>query len=359
MQKNEVLINTIKENNTDGMFLISEVNRYWLTGLRTSFGIVIINNKGEKIFITDSRYILVASETLKDFKKVISISGEEGFDTKSLIKKSCDELGIKTLLIENEYFKLSELDLITGFEYKLFSSKFLRIIKDEFELKKLQASADIIVETVKWVWTWIKPGYTEKEVAKKIAIKFLELGAEKNSFSTIVSAGENGAHPHHEPSDYVIQEGDMVTVDLGCMLNSYASDMTRTFIVGKKPNMLETVEIYEVVKRSQELGLEHSTTAYTTFELDKACRDYIDGTKYKGLFAHGTGHGVGLEVHELPVISPKMNIPLLNNHVLTVEPGIYKAGIGGVRIEDTVVISGNKPIILTKECTKDLLFIVN
>ncbi|MGL4951233.1 MAG: M24 family metallopeptidase [Mycoplasma sp.] len=359
MNKNSILINTINSNKADGMLLISEVNRYWLTNLHTSFGFALISKENKKIFITDSRYILVATNTLKDFDEVICVSANPGMNAKDLISKYCKQFNIKKLLIEKEYFKLSELDLIGNIEYILFASKELRIIKSDDEVKKLQASANIIVETVNWVWTWIKPGYTEKEVAKKIAIKFLELGATKNSFDTIVAAGKNGASPHHQPSDYVIQEGDMVTLDLGCMLGSYASDMTRSFVIGQKCNTPEMLEIYENVKQSQQLGLNNSVLGKTTFDVDKVCRDFIDNTKYKGMFAHGTGHGVGLEVHELPVVSPNNNVELLENHVITVEPGIYKKDVGGVRIEDTIVIKNNKPLILTSGCSKELKYINN
>ncbi|MGL4952151.1 MAG: M24 family metallopeptidase [Mycoplasma sp.] len=359
MNKNEIVLKTIESSNANGMLLISEVNRYWFTNIKTSLGFVLINKIGKKIFITDTRYILLAKNNLKDFDDVICINSSPGMNPRELIYKYCKEMEIDNILVEKEYFKLSDLELLSEMKYELFNSKDLRIIKSEEEIQKLKKSADILTETVNWVLTWIKPGISEKEVAKKIAIKFIELGATKNSFDTIVAAGINGSYPHHQPTDYIIQDGDMVTIDCGCMYDSFASDMTRTFVVGTKCNNDEMIKIYETVKKSQALGLEKSIIGNTTFEVDKACRDFIDSTEYKGLFGHGTGHGVGMEVHELPVVSPNVNIELKNNHVITVEPGIYKANVGGVRIEDTIVIHNNKPLILTNKCTKDLLFINN
>lgn len=359
MVKQTALIDFIKKNKCDGAVFFNQYNRQWWTEIKTSFGVLIVNDKAESIFITDSRYKLMAETKLSQRMKVWTISSDPQETTAKLIKKAIKELGIKKIIIEKDYLTLSNYELIKDFEHNAIQTNWLREVKTNQEIKSLQAAANIIVEVIKWVWTWIKPGISEKEVAKKISMKILELGASGNSFDPIVSAGINGANPHHEPSDYIIQDGDMVTIDLGCMLNSYASDMTRTFVVGKKCNNEEMLKIYNLVKQAQQSGLNKCYVGMLTNDVDKACRDLIDNSEYQGLFGHGTGHGVGLQVHEVPVIAPSCKVNLKENNVITIEPGIYKSNVGGVRIEDTVVITKKEPLILTNGITKELVFIDN
>lgn len=359
MTKNEIVKLIINKHGKEyGMLIMSELNRKWLTGFATSLGYLIINSSGKMIFITDSRYILAATKKMPKNIEIQCIDAEHGI--KELVNLAIKKLGIKNILLEQEYTKLEDLSVLDkGLLFTPFNSRELRVIKDDQEVALLVKAADIAVETVKWVWTWIKPGISEKEISKRIAIKFLELGASGNSFDTIVAAHKNGASPHHESSDYIIQDGDMITIDLGCVYEGFASDMTRTFVVGKKCSEPEMLKIYEIVKQSQQNGLEAAILGNTTKQVDQACRDFIDKTIYKGLFAHGTGHGVGLEVHELPVANAKTSTPLEINHVITVEPGIYKENVGGVRIEDTIIIKKDKPLILTNACSKELLYITN
>ncbi len=359
MTKKEMLINYIKSNEADGIILFNTFNRFWLLELETSFGIVVANKEGKMIFITDSRYILVARETLKNVAEVWMLNEKPGDTVKNLIDKAVKELKIDKMIIEKDYLSLSNYDHVKDYNVLPLQTNWIRAIKTEEEIKKLQKSADITASVIEWVWSWIKPGFTEKEIAKKICIKFLELGAEGNSFDPIVAAGLNGACPHHKPSDYVIQDGDMVTIDMGCMFEHYASDMTRTFVVGSKCNNEEMLVIYDTVKTAQEKGLALCKIGNSTKAVDAACREHIENSPYKGLFQHGTGHGVGVEVHEMPNVSPSCDVKLVKNHVVTVEPGIYKANVGGVRIEDTVIIRDGELIVTTQRVPKTLQYIVN
>lgn len=357
---NEIIINILNKNKADGILMISPINRFWYMGFKSSLGYLIINKKAEVIFITDSRYFLMAKNATKNTNiKIWSITAEKSLTT--LLKEAKEELEIETVLLEEEYLNIAEYNYVKGIfdNNKTFKSRTMREIKTKEQIIELQKAADIIVDVVKWLWTFIKPGYSEKEIAKMICIKILELGAEGNSFDPIVAAGLNGASPHHQPSDYKIQDGDMVTVDLGCVYKNYTSDMTRTFVVGNKCNQPKVLDIYQTVLNSQLKGVEKATVGITGKELDKVCRDLIDSTEYKGLFAHGTGHGVGIEVHELPNVNLNNNAPLVNNNVVTIEPGIYLENVGGVRIEDTIIINENKAIVLTRNCPKELLYIYN
>jgi len=356
-EKINLAVNFIKDNNVDALLLVSNINRFWLTSFDFSLGYIIINKDGNVDIISDTRYILALNDKV-EFGNKLLLSAQNPLN--KLLNEVKNKYGIKTILIEEEYLSIGEYNNIkTIFETKLLKSKTLREVKFDYEIELLQKAANILVGIIDWVKTFIKPGISEKQLAKKIDIKMLELGAERNSFSTIVAAGKNGSSPHHQPSNYLIEDGDMVTIDLGCMYANYASDMTRSFIVGKKANNEEMVEIYNLVKLSQSEGLKAAISNANSFEIDKICRTLIDNSKYQGLFAHGTGHGVGIEVHELPVIGTRNPVILKNGNVITIEPGIYKKDLGGVRIEDTIVIKDNKPIILTGNSPKELEYIEN
>ncbi len=358
---NRIIVDILNDYKCDGILLANSYNRRWAINFNSSFGFILAN-KSRAIFITDSRYFLAAkNEISKSNVKVWCVSQEKGSDLISLLEKAKKELLVKKVLIEAEYVTVSDYKWMQKIwsesNIRNFESRSLREIKSSNEIKLLQKSANIIVKTMRWIWEIVKPGMTEIELARLISIKILLLGGEKNSFDPIVAAGENGANPHHKPSNYAFKNGDMITVDLGCYYNGYASDMTRTFVLGKKCNTPEMVEIYKLVYKSQTNGVKNAKPNITGVELDACCRRIIDETKYKGLFAHGTGHGVGLEVHELPNVNLRNNNKFVNGNVITIEPGIYKKGVGGVRIEDTLVINKSKPIVLTAGCPKTLQYI--
>ncbi len=333
----------------NGMLIISEVNGYWLTGFKSSFRYVLINKQGNVIFITDPRYFLAAQSAMKQYKNVEVWSIDVEHPLINQLKAAKQQLGIDEVLIEEEYVTLNDLKIITQVfdHYHPFNSRSMRSIKDESALNALRASAGIIVKVMDWVRHTLKPGISEKSLATQISMKILELGASGNSFSPIVAAGLNGASPHHQPSDYVIQDGDFVTIDIGCMYQGYASDMTRTFLVGKEPSNQEMLDIYNLVYESQTSGVKAAKPGISGKELDMVCREIIDKTSYQGLFAHGTGHGVGMEVHELPNVNKGNTVPLVSNSVVTVEPGIYKEHVGGVRIEDTLIINDHGCEVIT------------
>ncbi len=351
------IISKLKVN---GILLCSEINRTWFLDFASSYGFLLINKKGKAIFITDSRYY---EEANKKIKKAIvwCIDNTKENHLSYLIKKAKKDLGLNKIAIEEEYTNLSQFSFITNFwdakDISCFISKTLREIKTKNEIELLQKAADIVCSVIIWLWDFIKPGMTEKFVAQAISIKILSLGAEGNSFSPIIAAGINGSKPHHHPSDYKIKDGDMITIDIGCVYKGYASDITRTFVLGSKCNSKEMLDIYKIVYEAQTKTLKKATNKISGADLDKYCRTIIDSTKYKSLFVHSTGHGVGLEVHELPNVNVRNKVKFVNNNVITIEPGIYKPNVGGVRIEDTIVIKNNNPIVLTSKCPKDLKFI--
>lgn len=222
------------------------------------------------------------------------------------------------------------------------NNEILNMIKNETEIKAIKKAAQIVDEVYDWLLENIKESQTELEVSKTIYNQMIERGAEGTSFDTIVAFGKNGAEPHHEPDVTKLQKGDFVTVDMGCIVDGYCSDFTRTFAYGN-PNEKQ-IEIYNAVKLSQELGLEATVVGANCFDVDKVCRDSLTKSGFGEYFIHGTGHGVGKEIHEVPYLNKKGTVDLQKNMVVTVEPGVYIENFGGVRIEDMVVVGENKRV---------------
>lgn len=217
-----------------------------------------------------------------------------------------------------------------------------RIIKTEDELSDIIKSAFITDEVFNLVLDYIEIGMTEKEVAKFIEQSFLKLGGERLSFDTIVAFGENGAEPHHVPCDRKLSGAEFVTVDMGTVVGGYCSDFTRTFAVGGATK--EMIDVYEAVREAEKIGAGALKDGVKCFDVDKAVRDYLTEKGYGEKFIHGTGHGVGLEIHEAPTLNTKSDEVLKDNMVVTVEPGVYIEGSLGVRIENLYIVGRAKPL---------------
>ena len=221
----------------------------------------------------------------------------------------------------------------------------LRAEKDEDELNAIRAASAITSQAYERLAAEPFIGRTERELAWRMEELFHGLGADGPAFETIVAAGENGARPHTEPGGRRIGEGELVVIDAGCALDGYCSDCTRTFATGPLPERLQ--EIYEVCLRAQEAAIERIRTGVTGVEADSAARDPIGDAGFGKAFGHGLGHGVGLLVHEAPRLAQTSEDMLAPGNVVTVEPGIYLSGLGGVRIEDLVVVTEGDPEVLT------------
>ncbi len=210
------------------------------------------------------------------------------------------------------------------------------MIKSESEIALIQKAVDIVDETYDFVLANIKTGDSEIAVAKMIGDKFISLGASGLSFDTIVAYGKNGAEPHHVPTDDALESGMLVTIDMGCVYQGYCSDFTRTFAFGQIGDKQR--EIYDIVYKSQQLGMAQAKAGNSCKSVDDVCRNCISKHGYAEFFNHGTGHGVGQEVHEEPRLSRNSEYVLTKNMVVSVEPGIYLEDEMGVRIEDLIVI---------------------
>lgn len=349
--KLQQIVDRINELKVDGALILSDVNRLWLTNFASTAGYVFVNKDGQATLLIDGRYFEKAKQVAENVNVVWFGNPAAKMTGAEQIAATLKDMNIHTLAMEKEYATMADVDTFASFVGKdhIVSMETVswRAIKNEKELNALREAARIAAETANWIQTVAKEGMTEIEVANMISIHMLELGATKNSFDPIVAAGENGANPHHHPSTKVLKNGEMVTTDLGCIVDGFCSDITRSFVLGGHTDNQEILKIYDIVKKAQLAGIALCNGQHTGAEVDQVCRDIIGEAGYGQYFVHGTGHGVGIEVHEQPNTNKSNHQILPIDSVVTVEPGIYVPGVGGVRIEDTVIVKPNGAEIIT------------
>ncbi|HEV8023324.1 MAG TPA: aminopeptidase P family protein [Candidatus Nanopelagicales bacterium] len=223
----------------------------------------------------------------------------------------------------------------------------LRVTKDEDEIQALRAACAITARGLGDIAESIKPGQREVDIARRLEQRFVELGAEDRAFPTIVGSGANSAIPHHRAGDKTLEVGDLLVIDCGAMVAGYHADMTRTYVVGANPASWQR-ELHDVVRQAQQAGMDAVQPKTLASSIDSAARQVIADAGYARHFTHGTGHGVGLQIHEEPMISATNDVPVPAGAAITVEPGVYLPSRGGVRIEDTVLV-GYEVQVLTQE----------
>ncbi len=338
----------------DGLLLSNMINVKYISGFKGSYGFCLLTKNGA-FLLTDSRYILQARNQAECLE-VIEVSG-------NLFEKINDliiELEIRTLGFEEHtvtYSKYEELRLRLNIEELVPAEEIvtnLRKIKDTTEIERIKRAAQITDFAFSHIIEWIKPGMTELEVALELEYYMRRNGASSVSFDIIVASGHRSALPHGIPSDKKIEVGDFVIMDFGCIYEGYCSDMTRTIGIGHLD--AEQKRIYDIVLTAQLEALKFICPGKSGIEVDEVAREIIKDDGYGDSFGHGLGHGVGLEIHEAPTLSPRGKEILQPNMVVTVEPGIYIENFGGVRIEDLVVVKGNRISNLTTS-KKELIII--
>jgi len=327
------------------MLIGSPINRRYLTGFTGSAGYVLIT-KEQSYLLTDFRYMTQAPQQATGFKVI-----EHGAKVMDTVKELLQSEGIASLGFEQDHVTYG---VYSGYTEQLTPISLvpvsglveeLRIIKDAEELKIMQRAADLADETFSHVLTLLKAGKTEREIDLEMEMFMRSRGATSSSFDTIVASGERSALPHGVASDRVIQGNEFVTFDFGALLDGYCSDLTRTVALGSPDPKLK--EIYDIVLEAQLHALAHIKPGMTGREADALARDIITRYGYGEYFGHSTGHGLGMEVHESPRLSKASDDILKPGMVVTVEPGIYLPGLGGVRIEDDIVITETGIQILT------------
>lgn len=324
----------------DALLVTNLVNIRWLTGFTGSAGMVALTAT-DLLLITDDRYGTQAPEQVEKSGSGarVEITRTEHRQNVGETFAGAERVGLEadhiTWHLANEIITnwLTAADVIATNELLVG----LRMIKDESELARIERAAEITDAALAAVAPRLLDGLTEVEFGLELDIEIRRRGASGTAFETIVASGPNAARPHHQPSDRRISNGDLVIIDVGALVEGYRSDMTRTFGVGDLT--VTQRRIYDTVIAAQQAGVEAVAPGADAKSVDDACRSLIGDAGWGDAFAHGTGHGVGLDIHELPRIHARTTDTLAASHVVTVEPGVYLPEHGGVRIEDTVVVT--------------------
>ncbi len=339
-------------------YLITDLNNIkYLTGYSGSNAYLIIDEK-ISYFISDSRYEEYVKSILpKNFEFILQTGS-----TLDALKVFFGKLNKKILFVESHSMTLSQhADFKKGLKgLKIIPMEddpvnLIRMVKDEGEIAILKEAAVITDACFYHLLKFIKPGMTEWDVAVEIEIYYKKHGCTACSFDPIVASGTGSSMPHYVPSmTKKIAKGEILLVDMGCVYKGYNSDLTRTVFVEKIDSELE--KIYNIVYEAQGAAVKAVKAGLDTQKLDNVARSIITDYGYGENFGHGLGHGVGIEIHEMPAVKKNSSIKLKKNMVITIEPGIYVSGIGGVRIEDMVLVTADGSEVLTK-CSKELIVI--
>ncbi len=344
----------VRDTDADAALITAAPNVRYLTGLASSNGALLLPADGDwALLATDSRYAGAAQRDSADLDLVIERFVEGRLGTEA------SRRGIRRLAFESHEMTVDrhgELAArLEGVATVPFGRKIeaLRMVKDATELEKLQVACRLSDAALTQVLPGIKAGDTERTVAFRLDAQMIALGAERTAFDTIVASGPNGAIPHHAPTDRPLQRGDLVTMDFGARYDGYHADMTRTVAIGAVADWQR--EIYDLVAGAQRAGMEALADGVEAGAVDAAGRDVIEAAGHSAHFQHGLGHGVGLEIHEAPLLGYGRTGKLSDRVPVTVEPGVYLPGLGGVRIEDVLVVTaGDRARILTST-TRELL----
>jgi Xaa-Pro aminopeptidase len=335
----------LAERELDLLLVTDLVNLRYLTGFTGSNGMAVVG-EGVRRFVTDFRYVETAAEQVPDFEReqapqdFVSALGEGWPDGELRLGFEDQHVSVR------QHQRLRELlpdriELVPA--GGIVEAE--RIVKDAKEIARIRAAAALVDDVYGWLRERGLVGRSERDVAIALEQRMRELGAEGPSFPSIVASGPRGALPHATPAAVPIAAGTLVTLDIGARLDGYCSDCTRTWATGELPDDL--AEAYALVERAQAAALAAVRPGPEGREVDAVARDMIGAAGHAEHFGHGLGHGVGLEVHEGPRLARTAETALAPGHVVTVEPGVYLPGRGGVRIEDLVVVTAEGHEVLS------------
>jgi Xaa-Pro aminopeptidase len=319
----------------NAFYIANITNVRYLSGFTGSSGFLLVSDQGDHFF-SDGRYTEQSKNQVHDFSIHITTNHLKMIEEEKLLKSEW------TLCFEGNHLSYDTYNRIksTNGAAEMVAEndivENIAAVKDQSEIDALQTAVDITDRVYDLIIPEIRVGVTEKHIASRISYLFKQEGGDGDSYDPIIASGANGALPHATPSDKGVEKGDFIVMDFGALYKGYHADMTRTIVVGKASDRHH--EIYNIVLDSQLAGINLARSGIKCSDVDKACRDVIDAKGYGKLFMHSTGHGLGLEVHTLPRITWTNHNALEENNVITIEPGIYIAGWGGVRIEDDCLI---------------------
>jgi Xaa-Pro aminopeptidase len=330
----------------DAALITAPANVRYLSGLVSSNAAILLPADGPAVLATDSRYADAAARDCPDIE----------LQTQRQVDESLASLAVRRgwlrLAFEAQDLTVERFTALAAAETYGDGAppelvplghlvEELRMIKDETEIELLAKACAITCSAFEGLLTAIRPGQSEREYAVLLERAMVDLGAEALAFDTIVASGPNGAIPHHSPSDRRFERGDLITIDCGARYQGYHADMTRTVALGEPAAWQR--EIYDLVATAQLAGVVAAVPGADIGDVDAAARDIIEAAGYGANFQHGLGHGVGLQVHEAPIMGYGRTGRLIDRVPVTVEPGVYLSGQGGVRIEDTLVVRAGAP----------------
>lgn len=358
VRRRAALRSRLQDRELDALLVVDLRNVRYLTGFTGSNAALLVHAQDDErtVLCTDGRYLTQSATQVPDLERIIErpcgpalamLTGEKGY---------------RRTGYESHRVTVDELDVLAGLagDVELARAPGLieeqRMVKDDAEIEALRmacAAADrALAELIEH--GGLRPGRTEREVARELESRMLDHGAAAPSFETIVAAGANSAIPHHVPTDAELAPGDLVKLDFGALVDGYHSDMTRTFVLGVPADWQR--ELYELVAAAQAAGRAALRPGTPVSDVDAAARGIVEAAGRGDEFLHGLGHGVGLEIHEAPSLAKTGEGRLSAGMAVTVEPGVYLSGKGGVRIEDTLVVRDGDPELLTLT-TKQLVVV--
>jgi Xaa-Pro dipeptidase len=348
----------LHELELDALLVTNLLNVRYLTGFTGSNAALLVHADSDEksVFCTDGRYLTQSEREVPGLERVI----DRPCDL-SLAQRAGKD-GVRRVGFESQHVTVEGLDALEssaeGVELQRASGlvEQLRLVKDDAEVEALRmacAAADrALVGLIEH--GGLRAGRSEREIARELENRMLDHGAKAPSFDTIVAVGAHSAIPHHQPTDAVLKAGDFIKLDFGALVDGYHSDMTRTLVLGMAAEWQR--ELYDLVRESQAAGRAALKPGADVRDVDAASRQVIVDAGYGAQFLHGLGHGVGLQIHEAPALSKTGEGTLSAGMAVTVEPGVYLSGKGGVRIEDTLVVRADAPELLTLT-TKELVVV--
>ena len=350
-KRQQDLRKVLDERGLDGMLITNLTNVRYISGFTGSAASCLITPEGQ-YFITDGRYIEQSKAQVKGFERFIDMNSH----LSQIKDNNLNPNGFK-LAFEGDHMSYALYENMismfpnTKWENSSMILEDLAAVKDDHELECIRTAVEVTDKVYEEILPMLRPGFTEKQVANTMVSKYREY-AEGEAYSPIVATGPNGALPHAIPTDREFQNGDFIVIDAAAKYGGYHADMTRTPVVREATEKQK--EVYSIVKEAQQRGCDIAKAGVPCKEVDAATREYIGEMGYGEYYTHGTGHGLGLEIHTSPRFSPQSEQVLEVNNVMTIEPGIYLAGWGGVRIEDDVII-GKDDCEILNQTTKDLV----
>lgn len=353
MKKVGKVLELLEEKDLDGLFLVNMPNVNYISGFTDEASFVLLSDKGN-YFITDGRFYEEAQNLCKGFE-IINWKNL-GDSVIEVLGKLCKDLDINKLGFESQWVNYSMYENMkeTLKEVELVPTEgiieSLRYIKDEKEIGFIRQASRITDKAFEEIAKYIEIGMTENQVVAKLEYIIRMIGGDGVGFDTILVSGKKTSLPHGKPDDKVIEEGDFITLDFGALYKGYTSDMTKTIIAGEPSE--KQLKVYNIVKKAQQAGLDSIRDGINSKVPDDAVRKIVKD--YIEYYYPGIGHGIGLDLHEPPFISNKGGYTIKKNCVITMEPGIYIPGWGGVRIEDSILVTEDGYERLTKS-TKDLI----